>query len=145
MRRIWILAATAVLSVGSVIADNERPIAFEQLPHQAKNLITKDFADAKLLHATEEPRALGSEYDVVLDDGTKIEFGHNGEWREIKRRGKAVPSSLVPKKIVSYVNSKYPQGIIIGLERENGGYEVKLNTGIELTFNANLHCVDTDF
>ena len=143
MKRFWILAATAVLSMGAVAA-KDRPISFEQLPHQAKELITKEFGRAKVLLATEDREAHANEYEVTLDDRTKIDFDHNGLWRDIECPGKSVPSNIVPKKIATHVASHYPQARIVGIERERNGFEVQLSTGLELKFDASLRCVGVD-
>ena len=144
MRRLWILATTIALCVGTVSADNDRPITFEQLPKEAQTFIKKNFAESNITLVKEDPGVLGSEYDVLFGDGTKIEFNARGEWEQIKRRGKPLPEGIVPQSIVDYAHTHYPEAFITGVERDSRDYEVKLNTGIELTFDTQFNCIEID-
>ena len=145
MRRLWILAIAIALCAGSVSADNDRPITFEQLPKEAQTFIKKNFADINIVLSKEDPGILGSEYDVVFNDGTKIEFNSRGQWEKIKRRGKALPAGIVPQQIAKYAGTHYPTAIITSIDRDSRDYEVELNTGVELTFDIQFNCIDIDY
>lgn len=145
MRRFWIVAIVIAMCAGSASADNDRPITFEQLPKGAQTLIKKHFADATIQLAKEDPGILGSEYDVVFSDGTKVEFNDRGQWESIKCRNKALPTAVVPQPIADYVKKHYPTAFITSIDRDARDYEVELNTGVELTFNMQFHCIDIDY
>ena len=83
-------------------------------------------------------------YDVVFNNGEKLEFDRRGNWTEIDCKMSSVPSALVPAKIRSYVKATYPGTKILKLEKDDNRYEVKLSNRLEVTFNKNFQVVDID-
>ena len=83
-------------------------------------------------------------YDVVFNNGEKVEFDRRGNWTEIDCKLSSVPAGLVPAKIASYVKSTYPGTKILQIEKDDSQYEVKLSNRLEVTFNKNFQVVDID-
>lgn len=67
-------------------------------------------------------------YDVHFASGLKIEFGSNGEWKEISRTSSPVESRFVPKQIVSTVSSRWPGAEFKKIERS--GTDMRWNSRI---------------
>lgn len=132
------------LTATVMYADNDKPITFEQLPEKAQTLINTNFTGIKVAFAKVDNDLFGKEYEVLLTDGTKVEFAGNGEWKSIDCRYTAVPEALIPVQIKSYVSQNYPGTKIIEIERDRHETEVKITTGFELTFNQSYVLIDID-
>ncbi|MBQ5785524.1 MAG: PepSY-like domain-containing protein, partial [Alistipes sp.] len=55
-----------------------------------------------------------------------------------------VPSAIVPKQILKYLSSKYPDVKVVKIERLRKGFEVSLSNRIELEFDQQFRVVDID-
>lgn len=107
------------------------------LPQAARTIIDTHFPKLQISHIKIDKHTFEADtYDVVLTDGTEIEFDSKGKLEEIDcgRMGR-VPSALIAKPIVDYVSRTYPAAHIIKYDVKRHGYEVELNTGLELVFN----------
>lgn len=108
------------------------------LPQAALQTLHTDFA-GQTVSFIKVDRDLGriSEYDVVLDNGTEVNFTRSGQWKEVDTaRGSSVPQSMVPEAIASYVSRNIPKARIVGLERHRRGYDVELSNGVDMKFDA---------
>ena len=73
-------------------------------------------------------------YEVDLSNGAEIDFRQNGEWKSIKCYS-GVPASEVPSAIAAAVAKQYPNVVMVEIEKEYQGYEIKLQNRMELYFN----------
>lgn len=85
----------------------------------------------------------GKEYEVLLSDGTVIEFDAKGVWKEMKCTD-GLPVTLVPVFITRYVVNRYPKILIIGVEKMKGGYEATLANGYEIQFDMRGNVTHVD-
>lgn len=142
-----ILAAIALLATIFSVSADDRHIAADQIPAAAKTFISNYFGAQKITYATIDRGIFNSEYNVRLEDGTKIEFDGNGRWTEVERKGAAVPMAIVPPALASYVAQSYPDAVVVKIERDNNSTELTLQNQskhIELKFDAQNHLVDID-
>lgn len=121
-------------------ADNDRVITFEQLPAQAQTLLKQHFADKVPLIVTVD----WDDYRVIYQSGEKVEFDKKGNWKELDCKVSYVPTALIPEAIKTSVKTTFPGAVIIKLDRDRRGYDVKLNNGMELEFNKNFQIVDIE-
>jgi hypothetical protein len=128
----------------SALADNDKPVNVNQLPATAQQTLKKHFSAKKVALAKMESGLFEKSYDVVFNNGEKVEFDRNGNWTEINCKMSSVPAGLVPAKITSYVKSTYPGTKILQIEKDDNRYEVKLSNRLEVTFNKNFQVVDID-
>ena len=128
----------------AAIADNDKPISISQLPTTAQQVIKKHFGKKKVALAKQESGLFEKSYDVVFNNGEKVEFDRKGNWTEINCKLSSVPTALVPAKITQYVKSTYPGAKILEIEKDDSQYEVKLSNMLEVTFNRNFQVVDID-
>ena len=91
-----------------------------------------------------ESGLLNKSYDVIFTNGEKLEFNKSGDWTEVKCTKSEVPSAIVPEPIWTFLKNNYPDGKIIQIERKDKGYEVKLSTRWEITFDSKYQVVDID-
>ena len=145
MKKILVTAALLFAGITVSRADNDRPITLEQLPAAAQTFLKTHFADLTLAYAVEDPKFVGSEYEVTYTDRTEVEFRSNGEWSSVERRYAAVPASIVPAQISDYVaKSSFPNQYIKKIERDAYTWEIELSNGIEIKFDREFHVIDID-
>ena len=123
----------------NVFAVNDRPVTFQQLPQKAQQFINTHFSGVEVLSAT-----VDDDYEVYLVNGTKVEFTLQGEWKEVKCPGSAVPAAIIPAAISKYVKVQFPNSIIIKIDKKKNGYEVELNNDAELKFDKNGNFIGMD-
>lgn len=112
-----------------------RVIPFSGLPTEAQSFIKTHFANVKVLQVTKE----FAEYEVTLADRSKLEFDRSGNWKKVNCRGSAIPESVIPSRIQTYINDNYSSDNVRTIERNILGYEVKLSSGFELKFDKNCN------
>ena len=145
MKKI-IFALVAFLSLGVSVAkaDNDKIINKNELPAQAQQFLNEHFSGAKLSYAKLERDFLERSYEVVLTDGTKLEFSSKGTWLDVDCKYGEVPAAIVPEPIKKYISDNYPGERVLKIERDHSNYEVKLSNRLELTFNKDFRIVDID-
>ena len=114
--------------------DNNHPGA-GQLPANAQAFIAQHFGHLSIVNVKVDRDDRRISYDVVLSDGTKLEFDQAGEWKEVNTRTYAVPAAIIPAPIRQQVSDRYPYAMIIKIDRDSRDYKVKLSNGVELKFD----------
>ena len=127
-----------------VMADNDEPISFEQLPLKAQTLLKQDFADFKIAFAEKDKDVREKGYEVKFTNGGSIEFNKKGEWKEIDCKNTAVPAKFIPQPILKQVRKKWGQEKIVKIERDHKKIKVELASDIEITFNKNFKIIEID-
>lgn len=108
----------------------------QELPPTASQFIKQHFPDASLVMVEmEEDDDNGMEYNVWLNDGTKLDFNMTGEWMQVSRKKTGVPAELVPEAIRQYVATNYPEKAIFKLKKRPYGYKIILSDDNDLRFN----------
>lgn len=143
--RIMMIAIYCILSCNILAsAGNDKPISVTTLPIKAQNLLTNYFGNQKVALATIESGVVNRSYDVVLQNGTKLEFNKKGELTEIDSKQGVVPVKLIPLSIKNYLQNNYPRQSVKKLEIKKNEYEVELSNGMDLTFNKHFQLIDID-
>ena len=82
--RILMIAICCMVSCNMVAnAGNDKPISVNALPTKAQTLLNSHFNGQKVMLATIESGVVSRSYDVVLQNGTKLEFDKKGNLTEI--------------------------------------------------------------
>ena len=143
--RIMMIAIYCILSCNILAsAGNDKPISVNTLPIKAQILLTNYFGNQKVALATIESSVVNKSYDVVLQNGTKLEFNKKGELTEIDCKQGVVPVNLIPLSIKNYLQNNYPGQSVKKLEIKKKEYEVELFNGMDLTFNKHFQLIDID-
>ena len=143
--RIMMIAFYCILSCNILAsAGNDKPISVTTLPTKAQILLTNYFGNQKVALATIESGVVNKSYDVVLQNGTKLEFNKKGELTEIDCKQGVVPVNLIPLSIKNYLQNNYPGQSVKKLEIKKNEYEVELSNGMDLTFNKHFQLIDID-
>lgn len=146
--RKWIFFLLGmVLFVNVTSADNKvYTTDLNTLPENSRQFLTAHFNGIKVSHISVEKNWYGiKDYDVILTDGTEVEFRKNGEWKEVSRRNIAVPTAIIITPIAEYVKANFSENYIVSIEYDNKKYEVKLNNGMELDFDRNGRLQKVDY
>lgn len=115
------------------------------LPAASRLFISEHFGDIAVSHIQiEKNLVLTDSYDVILTDGTNVEFNRKGEWKEVNRHNLPVPGAIIPETIQNYVRQNYPSAMIVAVDRDFREYEIDLDNGIELKFDLQGNLVDLD-
>ncbi len=134
---VYLMSVLLIASIGTVAkADTDKAIRFQELPAKSQKFIHKYFTQNDIVYAKVERTLTSKSYEVVLKDGTNIDFDKKGEWTEVDMQTRSVPSSIVPSQIATYINEAYPTAIIEKISRNRRHYEVELSNRIEVKFDA---------
>lgn len=108
------------------------------LPSAAQSMLKTHFGKTGVNHIKIDHKTLGgTDYDVILNNGTEIEFDSNGNWKEIDCGQTAVPAKLILPAIQKYVNTNYAGTKIVQIEIERNKYKIELSNGLDLEFSRN--------
>ena len=148
MKRIFrklMIAICCMVSCNMVAnAGNDKPIAVNALPVKAQTLLSNHFNNQKVMLATIESGVVSRSYDVVLQNGTKLEFDKKGNLTEIDCKRGIVPALLIPPAIKNYLKDNYAGQSVKKIEMNKNEYEVELTNGLDLTFNKHFQLIDID-
>ncbi len=108
----------------------------EKIPPHSQAFIDKYFPNSTVvLVEMDDDDDNGRKYSVLLNDGTKIEFDLQGEWKRVGRNKTGVPATLIPKSISEYVKTNYPEEVITKLSLKPYGYKIELSNDEDVRFN----------
>lgn len=146
MKRLSIILMSlfALLATTVMKASGDKPIQPNQLPTTAQEFLKTHFADQKILLAKIDTEVLTKNYEVVLENGTQIDFDGKGRWETVDCGTSAVPTSIIPSAIASYVKATYPDAFVVKIDKDTREYEVELSNRIELTFDKKFNLTDID-
>lgn len=112
--------------------DDDKPVSPESLPEQATLFLKQYFPAANIMSSEKDKH----DYEVMLSDGTRVEFSLNGEWTDVDApNGKTIPSGFYPSAIDSYIETNFAGSGINEISKEQLGYDVELVDGNDLLFD----------
>lgn len=146
MKRIGIILIGLALMTNMACADNNKVTNnINELPQVSRNFLNNYFNGNKVSHIKiDKDLFLVDSYDVILTDGTSVEFNRDGEWKEVKSFQQNIPDTLIPAEIRQYVSQNYPGQKIMTVERGKRKVSVDLANGLELKFDLNGNLIDID-
>ena len=139
IKAIVLLAAMLMMSFNAK-ADHDQVITFDQMPEVAQAFHKQFFANKVPLVVTVD----WDDYTIRYESGEKVEFDKQGNWKEIDYRASLVPVELIPEQIKANIQATFPNAIILKIDRNRRGYEVKLNNGLEVEFSPTFQVIDID-
>ncbi|SHG71611.1 Putative beta-lactamase-inhibitor-like, PepSY-like [Salegentibacter echinorum] len=119
----------------------DRDIAASELPQNIKDFLEKHYAGIAVEEAEIENNG---NYEVELENDVEIIFDADGNFLGQAEDESGYDDSDdediavadLPQVIQDYIADNYPDQKIIEAEREDDGFEVNLNNGVELTFDT---------
>ena len=128
-----------MLAASANAAGRKKAIDPMSLPVPAQQLVQQHWPSCAIDNAWID----GKDYEVLLSDGTVIQFTPKGDWKEMKCTD-GLPVTLVPVYITRYVVNRYPKILIIDVEKMKGGYEVTLANGLQIQFDLRGNVTHVD-
>ena len=106
-----------------------------QIPQQSQAFINKYFSSCSIVLVEIEDEEDGRENSVWLNDGTRIEFDLQGNWKRVARKKSGVPLTLIPNTIQQYVKTNYPNDVVTKFSKKDYGFKLELSDDMDLRFN----------
>ena len=135
MKKFILSLFVTMLSIGAFATDK---IVYSDasLPANAKEALANNFK-AKVNFVKIESNVLGrvEEYEVVLRNGTEVEFDCLGNLKSVDAGANGVPASLILTPIKEYIKKNYGKQKIVELDIYKKYYKLKLADGRELKFD----------
>lgn len=133
-----------LIGMSVMIFAQDRAIRFNQLPQNGQKFIKTYFNANQVSAVIEDDDYFKKEYEVILTNGTKIEFDGKGNWKEVDGKRNAIPTTFIPQSILNYVNKSFPNTKIIKIEKNRFSYDVELTNGLDLEFDSKGNFVRID-
>ena len=130
-----LISTALVLFLGWSATAQETPIKNTELPAQATGFITKNFSKNTIHHAIKDTDGSKVTYEVMLDNGTEIEFLADGTWKEVDGKNKAIPTGYIMKPILDYVKKNYASASVTHIDKGLNDIDIDLSNGVELEFD----------
>lgn len=141
--RLFLVAVICLMQSVTSMAD-DRMIPVSQLPATVKTFVANNFPGKNIAYAEKDVEFMGTKYEVMLNDGAKIDFDKKGNWDKVDCEMKAVPAALVPATIANYVKGSFPGAFVVKIDKERYGYEVELSNDLELKFDKKGNLMNID-
>lgn len=138
------VVCSVVLFSATACADKNKPIQVNELPAKAQTVLTTHFSGQKVTMATLESEIIDKSYNVVLQNGTKLEFDRKGNLTEVDCKQGTVSAKLIPQAIKNYVQTNYSGQNIKKMEIDKNEHEIELSNGLDITFNKRFQVIDID-
>ena len=123
-----------------MFASCDRMISPDKLPAQAKQFIAANFNGVNVLSVQRD----GLGYDVILANGTSMEFSRNGQWTKVDCGLNPLPEGILPANIPQYVTTNFPANYATQIKYDDRRYEVDMNNDLELRFDKNGNYIGFD-
>lgn len=123
------------LLLGFVISVSaQKRIAITELPKASQEFLQKYFSHSAVAVVKKDAEHGEKGYEVILKDGTEIEFWKDGSYREVDGEGKPIPTEFIPASIKDYVAKNYPNEKITHIDYGHKDVDVDLTNKIDLEF-----------
>ena len=134
----------ALFASVSFVSCKDVIITADKLPATAQTFIKEYFPGSDISYVKKDKELTKTTYEVVLQDGTEIDFDSKGQWDKVDCKRAAVPAKLIPDAIATYVQTNFPGQAIVKIDKELFGYEIELLNDLELKFDKNGRLVHID-
>ena len=127
----------AVLLLTAVATQAQKKISNSELPKEATTFLEKHFKNNAIDHAKKDSEHGEKGFEVILADGTEVEFYKDGQWREVDGNDKPIPTAFIAASITDYVKKNYPNEKITHIDKGHKDIDVDLTGKIDLEFDKN--------
>ena len=138
MKRTFLATVLSIVFALVAVAchsSDEKEIGYTELPVQAQQFVKQYFPSATYSRVEKEKDNGKWEYEVMLSDGSKLDFDNKGEWKSVDCKFSALPSGIIPDVIAADIAKRYPSQQPYKIEKEIGGYEIDI-LGFDLYYST---------
>lgn len=139
--RYLALVMLPMLLVAVSCDDDDEVVNQSELPAVAQAFLDTHFEGIEVARVERDTETQGVRYDVLLRDGTELEFDQNGNWTDVDCKTRAVPVAIVPEPITAYVTAQYPNLLIVQIEHESYGYDIDLSNDLDIRFDPQYNVI----
>lgn len=125
---------TALLLGLAIAGHAQKKIETTELPKAAQEFLQKHFSNTSVEIAKKDAEHGEKGYEVILKDGTEVEFWKDGSYREVDGDDKPIPTAFIPASIKEYVAKNYPNEKITHIDYGHKDVDVDLTNNIDLEF-----------
>lgn len=133
-----------LLTATLIATAQEKPIRPTDLPKPAIDFLQLYFKNNAIHHAVKDTDKKKISYEVMLADGTEVEFNAEGKWKEVDGKDKAIPTAFIPVSIINYVNAKYAKEKIYHIDKGLKDIDIELGNKVELEFDLSGKFIRVD-
>lgn len=115
---------------------DEKTIDYSDLPQTARQFILQFFPGIETAYSKWEKDDGRKEYEVLLADGTELQFDNSGTWLSVDCVFSTLPAGIIPAVIAEDMAVRYPGAQAYKIEKELGGYEISIGRSLDLYYSA---------
>lgn len=130
----FLVFTLTMFSVSLTSFAQDKIIPASELPNEIKSYLSKHFPNNSILQAQVDKELFSTSYEVILQDNFSLEFDSKNRVTDISGKSQ-LPNSVIPKSILEYVKSNYPNNIILDWELDDKNQQIELDNGLDLEFN----------
>lgn len=124
-------SVTLFLTIG---CEKEIITPSDDLPVEISTYLTIHFPKNTIVQVIKDLDGLTKTCDILLSENISLEFNRKKEVIAIDGVTQ-LPNSVIPEKILQYVNINYPTQFITDWELDIDNQQIELNNGLDLEFN----------
>lgn len=133
---LFTFGIASMLFFGNHVNAQDQIIQASELPAMASKFLKSNFGKETIAKVEKDVKDM--DYEVYFNNGVKVEFDKEGNWKEIDGNNvMAIPTEFIDKNILKYVSANYPNTNIVKIEKNRTNQEVELSNGVELKFDSN--------
>lgn len=114
--------------------DKETVLTTADIPSEIKTYTQNHFPEQKILQVIEEKDGFEKSFETTLEENYVLSFDRKINIQSLDGVNE-LPSSVIPEKILTYVQTNYPNNFITDWELERKTQQVRLNNDIDLVFD----------
>ena len=138
MKKFIVLIVSSLMLSTMAWADDEdiKQVDPKTFPPITHSIISSYFPGTQIVEATKSKKKVRNSFNVVLDDGSELEFDKDGQWKRVYRGGNPIPRGMLNLKIANYLDTFHPDVPVVLMEKVGKGYyHLQLADDTELTFD----------
>lgn len=117
-----------VLLFGITLAYADYPIHPNQIPEKSKQFLSQHFKQDVTFAKKDS-----WEYEVYLQDGTRVEFTNFGNFKEAK--GYNLPKTMLPVSVQDTIQKQFQGHYLTKIEVDLFGFEIEFNDYLKIKIN----------
>jgi len=130
MRNLMLLTFISFLLVS---CEKEKVLLVSDTPAEITKYVSTHFPNNPIIQIIKDIDGLDITYDITLEGNFYLEFNRKKKIIDIEGLTK-LPDSVIPLKLIEYVEANYPNNFVIGWELEDRNQQIKLDNDLELEF-----------
>lgn len=125
-----------VMALGLTFAASaqEQTLQKEEIPVEITDFIEQHFPSAEVVNPVKDKDGMEVSYEIELFGDVELEFNENKEITSMDS-DTPLPESVIPAKLLDYVNAQYAGQKITGWELDDNEQQLELDDDTELVFD----------